>query len=281
MKICDYINQGKERISAAGLECADPLLHMRQIVAAGMGWSTTQLYLHWEESLTDTDRARLEGILARRLRGEPYQYIVGEEWFWKSRFEVGPGVLIPRRETELLVETVLQRLPSTELKIAELGPGSGNIGIACLLERPSWEWHAYEKNPETWPYLERNLKLISGDGYRLHRGDFFEGAAADAPFDALVANPPYVKLGEWPGLSKEVRSEPKMALDGGVSGMEIVSRLVRDSVYLLKPGGIIALEIGSDQEAPARQVAAANSFADVEVLRDYSGLPRVLWGKRS
>jgi len=281
VKICDYIQQGQGRLSAAKLECADPLLHMRQIVAAGMGWSITQLYLHWEEELTEKDLARLEDIMARRLKGEPYQYIVGEEWFWKSRFEVGPGVLIPRRETELLVEYLFQRLPSTALRIAELGPGSGNIGIACLLERPQWEWHAFEKNPQTWPYLERNRKLVEGQPYHLHRGDFFEGVKALAPFDALVSNPPYVKLGEWDGLSKEVRSEPKMALDGGISGLEIVSRLVRESVSLLKPGGIIALEIGSDQEDAARELACANSFADVEVIRDYAGLPRLLWGKRS
>jgi len=278
VKIRDYIAAGKSRIAAAGLECADPLLHMRQIVAAGMGWSTTQLYLHWEEELTPEAEAKLEALMKRRLTGEPYQYIVGEEWFWRSRFAVGPGVLIPRRETELLVETALQRLPATALRIAELGPGSGNIGISCLLERPQWEWHGFELNPESLPYLEENLRTV--DSYKLHRGDFFELAKKYGPYDAILSNPPYVKGSEWPGLSKEVRSEPKMALDGGVSGLEIVSRLVRDSVYLLKPGGILALEIGNDQEESSRQLAEGNSFTQVEVLKDYSGHPRLLWARR-
>ncbi len=282
MKVCDYIAAGKSRLEGARLECADPLLHMRQMVSAGMGWTTTQLYLHWEETLSSEALVKLERIVERRLTGEPYQYIVGEEWFWKSRFRVGPGVLIPRRETELLVETALQRCPSHSFKVAELGAGSGNIGITCLLERPEWEWHGFESNEESWSYLDANRReLLPGSAkYQIHRGDFFDLASRHGPYDAILCNPPYVKQVEWNGLSKEVRSEPRIALDGGISGLEVVSRLFRESVFLLSEGGLLALEIGNDQEEAARQLASANFFAESEVLRDYAGLPRLFWGKR-
>src|SRR5262249_25882763 len=148
MKIRECILEGKQRLERAGLQCADPLLHMKQIVEFVLGWSSTDLYRHWEEDFPQDARARLEALLERLLRGEAFQYLTGEEWFWESRFRVGPGVLIPRRETELLVETLLADEPGSKVRVAELGAGSGNIGISVLQERPDWEWHAFELNAE-------------------------------------------------------------------------------------------------------------------------------------
>lgn len=283
MKVNEYIKAGQVRLEAAALECADPKLHMKQIVAFVMGWSFSEIFLHWDEPLSETDQQKIEAFLRRRLQGEPFQYIAGEEWFWKSRFVVGPGVLIPRKETELLVEILLERLPNTTQKVAELGPGSGNIGLSVCLERPQWEWHAFELNPKSLPYLKENHKALlrSSSQYQIHDGDFFTEAQKFSPYDVLVSNPPYVASCDLPTLSREVRSEPQLALDGGVLGMEVLSRFFAASVSVLSPKGVLLTEIGSDQGELAAKEAARFPFAAVEVLRDYAGLPRAIWAVMS
>lgn len=282
MKVADYISEGRARLAAAGLECADPQLHMKQILEFVLGWTLSDVVLRSENELSPAEVDKLESFLRRRLTGEPFQYIAGEEWFWKSRFSVGPGVLIPRRETELITEHLLKRVPQTSAKVAELGPGSGNIGLTMLQEKPDWKWHAFELNPETLPYLKENRRVLlpAEAKYHIHAEDFFTGAPKFAPYDLLVSNPPYVASQDWPTLSKEVRSEPRLALDGGAQGIEILSRLLAEAVSLLKPSGVFVSEIGSDQRELAVEVAARFPFAAIEVLSDYAGLPRVLWAVR-
>lgn len=279
MKVSHLISSLKGELERAGLECADPMLHAKQILQYVSGWTASELYIRWDEEVPPAIERKASEFLARRSKGEPFQYIAGEEGFWKSRFVVGPGVLIPRRETELLVEKLLQ-VPGERLKVAELGAGSGNIGISVCLERPTWEWHAFEISPEALQYARTNARDLGvSPSYHLHEGDFFDGARALAPFDVVVSNPPYVPSADWPTLSKEVRHEPKLALDGGHEGTSVLSRLSMEAVSLLKPGGYFAAEIDSRQEEAARHLLQANSFADIEVFRDYSGLPRIAWGK--
>jgi len=278
MTIAEYVAQGRARIEKATLQCADPLLHMKQIVEVALGIDTATLYVRWGEAVGPEDLKRLDALLERRLSGEPFQYICGYEWFWSSRFEVGPGVLIPRRETERLVEILLAEEPrASGVKVAELGAGSGNIGLTVCLERPGWEWHAFEKNPDSVPYVRRNQKThLSGrDGYHLHEGDFFAGVGQFAPFDWIAANPPYVAREYFPGLSKEVRHEPPLALDGGARGIECLARIIEECPAWLRPGGGLCLEIGFDQGEWARETMTSRGFKDVRILFDYSGLPRV------
>lgn len=281
MILSDYVVQGKSRLEQAKLECADPLLHMKQILQEVLGLSATQLYLRWDSPLSPGEIDKLEMFLGRRLKGEPFQYIAGHEGFWRSDFVVGKGCLIPRRETELVVERVLT-LSGEGLKVAELGAGTGNIGISVLLERSAWEWHAFEINSDSVPYARRNREklLPSSARYHLHAGDFFALARENSPYDVIVSNPPYVAGPEWHGLSKEVRHEPRMALDGGARGYELLSRFFAEAVSLLKSQGSLVSEIGSDQGDVAPELLSKLPFEGVEVIRDYAGLPRVVTARR-
>lgn len=278
MYVREFILHHRARLAQAGLECADPLLHMKQLVEAGLGIDSTRLYLRWESELTPEELAKLEPMVERRLTGEPFQYIVGYEDFWKDRFRVGPGCLIPRRETEVLVERLLAVAPASACRIAELGPGSGCIGISALREQPEWEWFAYELNPQSLTYLRTNRDALLPPNAAFHivPGDFFELARKNAPFDWLVSNPPYVASGELPALSREVRHEPSLALDGGASGLETLEKLALEAKRLLKPRGSVLFEIGSDQGTSARVVFEAAGLLDVSVIKDYAGLPRVI-----
>jgi release factor glutamine methyltransferase len=284
MTLGELILEGKARLASAGLECADPFLHMKQIAEAALSLSSSALVLRWEEPVSGTQREAIEAILVRRLTGEPFQYIVGYEWFWDSKFAVGPGVLIPRPETELLLELLFQTERRPELRVAELGAGTGILGISALQERPEWTWTAWENNPASLPYVERNLSLLAPPirpQYRLQPGDFFAGVEAASPFDWLVANPPYVARGELAGLSREVRHEPPLALDGGPTGLDLVERLLDLAPKILAPGGGVLLEIGSDQGPGVLDRLKRVGLLDARIEKDLAGRDRVAYGRRS
>ena len=284
MKVSQYILENRKRLAEAPIECADPLEHMKQIVQFVLDWDSAQVYLKWDDHFPPGDAVvRLDEVVSRRLRGEPFQYITGFQWFWKSKFEVGKGVLIPRRETELLVETFLAEEKRDNVNIAELGAGSGNIGLAICLERPHVQWHAFESNPDSLTYLEANLRtLIPGTSattpYWVHYDDFFSRVGEYAPFHWVIANPPYVVGSEISNLSLEVQSEPIAALDGGGNeGLEIFTRLVATSWDILLPGGKVLCEIGSAQADAALALTAQAGFSEIKLLADLAGLPRAIF----
>ncbi len=281
MKIRELIFQGRDRLTVAHVQCADPLSHMKQIVEHCLGIDTSGLYVAWENEMAADKVKAVEAFLERRMKGEPFQYIAGCEYFWKSRFSVGPGVLIPRRETEWVVEALLELEPRQKARFSELGAGSGNIGLSLLLDRPQWEWFGYELNPETIPYLEANRKslLAPGSVYHIESGDFFQKAGADAPFDWIVSNAPYVTSGEMPGLAKEIHHEPAMALDGGQDGLDVIRKLVQSAAKWLRPGGGIVGEMSGEQGPAVQKLLKDFGFEQSRVIRDYSGHDRVFVGR--
>jgi len=282
MTLSEFILTGKEKLAQAKIQCADPLLHMKQIAEVALGIDTTQLYLKWEEPLDSNTAKKLEGFLNRRLLGEPFQYIVGFEWFWKSKFEVGPGVLIPRPETEQLVEIILTRMSPHRQKIGELGAGSGNIGISVLLDNPNFEWHAFESGRDALSFLTKNKEslLRQSEKYLIHAGDFFTLSSQFAPYDWVVANPPYVATEEFPSLPSGVKHEPRSALDGGKAGLEVMARLIEKSAEILKKGGYFLTEIGSKQDGAVKKMLSERSFEEPEIMKDDSKLPRVILARK-
>ena len=281
MTIQEFVQVGRLKIKEAAIQCADPLLHMKQICGAVLGLDAAQLILQWERSLSESELADLEKFLSRRLTGEPFQYILGHEWFWEDQFAVGPGVFIPRKETELIVEHLLKFESRNDILVGELGAGSGMIGLSVLREREGWSWEAYEANPDSIPYLTQNWKNVLGGQprYQIIQGDFFD--LAKGPFDWLVSNPPYVPKGEISTLAKEIHHEPSLALDGGEVGMDVIDRLVAESHRWLRPGGKIILEIGAEQGDLTSRVLDLGGFVEIEVHQDYAGLPRMVTAKRS
>ncbi len=271
-----YLLEGARRIKTSGMVCADPILHMRQIVALATGWTLAQVLM--KDALEEKTIQQCEEILKRRLDGEPFQYISGEEGFWKSNFKVGPGVLIPRRETELLVETLLKIEIREEVRIAELGAGTGNIGISCLLEKPQWKWTALEMNPRSLPYSKDNRSaLLPKSSYEVLEGDFFAWMKTQENFDWLVSNPPYVSSEEMAALQKEVTREPPLALFGGEKGLDILFNLIDVASTHLNQGAGCLFEFGVGQGSVLLDYAKKKIVGgEISLLKDYSGKERAL-----
>lgn len=278
MTLGEFLASGKVQLEKAKLHFASPQQHIDQLVIRTLGWNSTQLFLKKKDVLEPEELQQLQGVLERRLKGEPLQYILGFEYFYESRFEVGPGCLIPRKETELIVDELVCVSQEKKLRVAELGAGSGNIGISVLLKRPNWEWHAYEINPQSSAYAEKNrLGLLSEkSAYRLHRGDFFEQSFAEAPFDVVVANPPYISSSEMKELPQEVLQEPHVALEAGEEGLNVIRKLLDYLPRLLKPAGLFLCEMGSGQEVLVQSELKVRKFESFSILKDLSGLPRVV-----
>jgi len=275
VKVSEFIKTASARLKQQGCECADFQEHARDILLAFFNWDSAKLITSWDLEIEDLKG--LEGFLLRRLKGEPLQYLRGYVGFWKSSFKVGPGVLIPRAETEILVECA-KNFPENA-KVAELGLGSGNIAISALQERPDLEWYGWEKNPQSIPYLRENISNLLSSGFlKWSEGDFFESVEAYSPYDALVSNPPYVTSSEISHLSREVQTEPKLALDGGKDGFEILRRLAVLGTKILKKGGGIYLEIDSKQKTEGVSLLESLGYRGVKVHLDLAGQARVLEG---
>lgn len=280
MTLHDAIAEAQTLLARSGLQCADPKLHAKQIASHVLGLSATEVLLRDGRELSVLEETRMKRFVAERATGTPFQYLAGHEWFWETPFEVGPGVLIPRPETEIIVERLLLR--KGPRKVAELGAGSGNIGISVLRSRPDWQWHGFEKNPESVKYLRSNVigLLGSHSNYRIKEGDFFKGLGAESPYDLLVANPPYVVTNEIEGLSKEVRSEPKLALDGGDDGLTIVRQFFEIAELALCSGGAALSEVGMGQAATIADWLAGRGWKNIVLSRDLAGIERVVEADR-
>ncbi len=228
----------------------------------------------------DYDNAALEDAIRRRIAHEPLQYILGEWEFYRQRYEVSPDCLIPRADTEILVETAIRLLPHGA-RFADLCTGSGCIAISTLTERPDTRAAALEKFPATLALAERNAQK-NGVYAR------FFGVLADvfsptplldehAPFDAILSNPPYIPTKDIAALSPEVHAEPVAALDGGEDGLLFYRAILKNYTPLLKNDGFFLFEIGFDQADDLISLGKAQNFAHIRVIRDFGGRDRVVY----
>lgn len=256
-----------------------------------LGTNRTRLLAMWSDPVGDADLEKLRNLVLRRAEGEPVQYIVGEAYFCGRRFAVDPNVLIPRPETELLVERVL--LLGDELwgrtgtpRVADLGTGSGAIAVSLAASRPSWRVAACDISPGALAVARRNA-AAHGVGNRIAflEGDWLlpavEAFGPDA-IDAVVANPPYIPTGECGRLQVEVsRYEPSLALDGGEDGMVPYRRMLEQmAVHGVQPR-LFAFECGLGQARElARMVRDAGSWPEVSIVEDFAGIERHVIGVR-
>ena len=221
-----------------------------------------------------SDDPRLDDLLARRLEREPLAYLIGEAAFYRETYRVTPDVLIPRPDTERLVEEAIKRLPAGA-RFADLCCGSGCIGISVLANRPDLFCDAVDLSPAAVALTRENAERNGvADRIRAVCADLFSLPAELSGYDAVLSNPPYVARAVIPTLSPEVGREPVAALDGGEDGLDFYREIARRLPSLLIPGGIALLEIGYDQAG-----AVSRIFSDVgcppTVLSDYGGNPRV------
>jgi len=242
--------------------------------------SRVRLYTDLDRPLEASELAAYRALIARRAAGEPTQYLTGVREFYGRPFAVDPRVLIPRPETELLVEAVLQAVPpDRDVRLLDLCTGSGCVGVTLALERPRARVLATEVSPEAAEVARANARALgAADRVEIRVGDLYRPVESEPPFDAIAANPPYVARSELPTLPAEVRREPALALDGGQDGLEIVRRIVAGARERLVPAGLLALEIGDRQGPAVRSLLEAAGYGSVRIERDLARQDRLALG---
>ena len=248
-----------------------------------LGRDRAFLYAHPEHLLTLAERQHFFALLSRRAAGEPVQYLTGEQEFWGLKFEVTPAVLIPRPETEHLIEVALERIglrrSNSALKISDVGTGSGCIAVALAQELPNARFVATDISAEALAVAARNAARHGvGDRIRFELGDLLAVLDPSEQFDVIVSNPPYVARSAADTLAREVREhEPDAALFGGPTGVEIYQRLLEQAARYLISGGTLVLELGYDSaHRVLGMIETSGVWTSAIVTNDLAGIPRVL-----
>jgi release factor glutamine methyltransferase len=250
------------------------------MLAEVLGWQRVQLYTHYEEEVGERARGGFRDLVRRRAEGSPVAYLVGRKEFYSLTLQVSPAVLIPRPESEFVVVEFLEVARSMQsLRAADVGTGSGCLAIACTHQHPSVGFIATDISDAALALARSNAERHGvADRIDFRQGDLLAPVAGEPPFDLVLSNPPYIPSDVIPTLEPGVRDyEPHAALDGGPDGLRVVARLVQQAVPLLRPGGHLILEIGSEQEAPVRAlIEAYEEFRLAPTVRDLRQHPRVI-----
>lgn len=264
-----------------------PRLTAELLLAHALSTTRVRLYTDLDRPLEKDELASYRALIARRCEGEPTQYLTGNRDFYGRTFEVDPRVLIPRPETELLVELVLRNLPvGAKARVLDLCTGSGCIGVTLAAERPDLTVVAVDLSPGACELARKNAER-HGVGARVTvlEGDLFSPIGHGESFAAVVANPPYVRTDELPTLQREVRREPVTALDGGPDGLSVVRRLVgtgpgSGARAHLAAGGMFALEIAETQGEPVRELLSSAGYAEPTIEQDLARQDRLAFGRQ-
>ncbi len=273
----------KETLERSGLEF--PAAESAAMLASVCGFDRSALILNGESQCPQEQENRLLQLCGQRISGRPLQYVLGEERFCGAVFKVGEGVLIPRCDTEVLTDACVKLLRERGVnspRILDLCSGSGNIAVTLKREFPSAEVSALEKSDAAFFYLERNIKL-NGVSVCAVKGDVFTSYEhfADARFDLIVSNPPYIKSSDIPNLQSEVLKEPLIALDGGADGCDFYRCIVRCWSGKIKSGGALAFELGEDQAQTVAELMEQAGFIDICTHNDLGGVQRAVNGIRA
>jgi release factor glutamine methyltransferase len=246
------------------------------------------LYARLRDELDADAQAKVDALLVRRVRGEPIAYITGLREFWFMPLKVTPAVLVPRPETEVLVEQALLRLPTDrDLTLIDLGTGSGAIALALAKERPRAIVHAVDASEAALAVAEENAKRLGLTNLRFVLGHWFWGIPgewersleSDLRFDLVASNPPYVAGDDPHLLQGDLRFEPRMALTPEGDGLSAIREISHDARARLKPGGWLLFEHGHDQGPAVRHILERDGYTNVETLRDMEDRDRVTVGR--
>ena len=262
-------------IEASGLVPADARVLLAHVLDCDRAW----LVAHGGDPLTREQAHAFFALAKRRRDGEPVAYLTGRREFWGLDLAVTPVVLIPRPETETLVEAVLARLPAdARVRVLDLGTGSGAIALAIAKERPLAQVTATDVSPEALDVARANAARLGLGNATFVRSDWYAGAP-DGPYDAIVANPPYIDPADPHLVQGDLRFEPRGALTPGSTGLSALAAIVAGASGRLAPGGLLAVEHGFDQGERVRALFDDAGFVAVEAFRDLAGLWRVVAGR--
>ncbi|NWB98931.1 peptide chain release factor N(5)-glutamine methyltransferase [Pseudomonas gingeri] len=250
------------------------------LLAAALGKSRS--YLHtWPEKIVSSEAAlAFSDFLLRRRGGEPVAYILGQQGFWKLDLEVAPHTLIPRPDTELLVEAALELLPATPAPVLDLGTGSGAIALALANERPAWQVTAVDRVPEAVALAERNRQRLGLNNTTVLNSHWFS-ALDGQRFQLIISNPPYIASSDPHLAQGDVRFEPASALVAGADGLDDLRLIIAQAPQYLLADGWLMLEHGYDQAEAVRELLSAQGFSDVHSRTDLGGHQRISLGRLS
>jgi release factor glutamine methyltransferase len=275
MKLIDLLKNSEERFRSAGFD--SPEIEAAYMLEEVTGIRHNLLWTESERGLSPEEQTRAEDYMMRRLAHEPFQYICGWEDFRELKLNVAPGCLIPRPETELLVDFVLKALPRNG-HACELGTGSGAIALSIAKERPDSRVTASEISPDAFAIAESNRKKYGLNNVSIVRGDLFASFDPEVKFDLLVANLPYIPEAVRDTLPRNVRDyEPSLALFADHEGMALIERALLEAPRYLKPGAPLFFEMGEEQGAALAGFARTqNCYTRIKILQDQYGVDRFL-----
>lgn len=254
------------------------------LLAQTLGVGRVDLYVQYDRPLELHELEVFKRFIQRRIQREPVAYIVGKKEFWSMDLKVTPDVLIPRPETETLVEAVLTIIPpepgSAPLKILDLGTGSGAVVLALASERPVHRFYAVDRSEKALAVAQDNARMLDlNKAITFLQGNWFDSVRELVHyFDVIVSNPPYISSHEYKALPPEIAQyEPREALDGGSDGLDAIKLIIKEAALYIVPGGRLVFEIGYDQWAAVeKMIEGSGAYNEWTVIKDYSGHDRVV-----
>ncbi len=266
------------KLLAAKLDSAR--IDVEVIMAYAMSWQRHQLYAQGDYKLVQAEQDCIAGLINRRLQGEPVAYIVGQQEFWSMSFAVNAATLIPRPETEHLVEAALSKIPlKTPWQILDLGTGSGVIALSIAKERPACFVIAVDSSQAALNVAKSNQQALGVENVDFINSCWFEKLGNEM-FDVIVSNPPYIAENDLHLKLGDVAFEPRSALGSGIEGLDDLQKIISDAVRHLKAHGWLLLEHGYQQAAAVRALLSSHDYQDIITIKDYSGHERVTLARR-
>lgn len=267
--------------AAAQIHSDSPRLDAELLLGRALDKPRSYFFSWPEKILPATDIAQFQALLARRIHGEPIAHILGEQEFWSYTFKVTADTLIPRPDTEVLVEQVLAQLPREKAcKVADLGTGSGCIAISIALERPNWHVTAVDFSPAALSVAKGNADSLAAHNVQCIESSWCD-ALEDNHFDLIVSNPPYIREQDEHLAQGDVRFEPRSALTAGEDGLEDIRIISQQAKAKLKNGGILLLEFGYDQADLIRKILQQDAYINIQEHLDIAGIVRALSAHRA
>lgn len=268
--VLETIDGGTSYLEKRGIE--DARRNMQWLVAHQLGCSRMEIYTQFDRPLDEAELAPLREALKKRAEGVPLQHLLGTVCFLDHDFSCDGRALIPRPETEELAEWILSWDLPEDLRVLDMGCGSGVIGLSLAARRPKWHVVLADLSSDALSLAAQNAKALMLDGVQLVQSDLFGSLVG--PFGGIVANLPYVPEGDRQAMAKELEHDPDLALFSGADGLDLIRRFIPEAYEKLHPGGWLALEIGHDQSAEVRKLLEAAGFTDIVIKSDLSGIER-------
>lgn len=275
LKISDAVRYGMEYLNG---NIKEPRLEAELLLSYVLNVDRTYIIVNRDKELSPDDIKRFFDLLEMRKENIPYQYIVGKKYFMGLIFNVSPSVLIPRNDTEILVEEVLKRLKNGDA-VLDIGTGSGAIAVS-IAKYKDVQVFAVDISIDALKIARENAIMNNvEDKVTFIRSDLYSSLPNNVKFDVIVSNPPYIRSNEIKDLQEEVKKEPIIALDGGEDGLDFYRRIIKDSHNYMKKDAIMAFEVGYDQAQDVENLLKNYGYSHIEIIKDLQGIDRVLIGK--